>query len=111
MFTGYGNDYIAVNNERYERPLIVTPDALYTDWGATCFDALDAAQIRAVMALQPELIVLGTGAVQRFPPPQLMREFAAARVGVEIMDTRAACRTYNILMTEGRKVAAAILLE
>jgi uncharacterized protein len=59
--------------------------------------------------LKPEIVILGTGAAQRFPRRDLMRELAAAGVGVEIMDSRAACRTYNILATEGRKVVAAIL--
>jgi uncharacterized protein len=60
--------------------------------------------------LKPEVVVLGTGAAQRFPPPELARALAATGVGVEVMDTRAACRTYNILASEGRKVAAAVLI-
>ncbi len=110
QFTGYGDGYVAINNQRYERAVVVTPDAVHEDWSATAFDALDATHLRFVLALQAEIVILGTGASQRFPRPQLLHEFAAAQIGVEIMATPAACRTYNILMAEGRAVAAAILL-
>ena len=110
QFTGYGDGYVAVNNQRLEHAVVVTPDTLHEDWHASTFDALDAAHLRYVLALKPEILVLGTGATQRFPRAELMREFALAQVGVEIMTTPAACRTYNILMAEGRAVAAAILL-
>ncbi len=111
LFTGYGDGYVAINSQRYEHAVIVAPDAVHAAWDDIRFDTLTASHLQAVLALEPEIVVLGTGNTQRFLRPPLMREFAAVNVGVEIMDTRAACRTYNILMTEGRNVIAAILLD
>jgi uncharacterized protein len=110
LFSGYGAGYVAINNVRYEKCVVVSPQAV-TDWGVSGFDALTAADFGFVDALKPEIVILGTGAAQRFPRPELARALAATGVGVEIMDSRAACRTYNILATEGRKVVAAILTE
>jgi len=109
LFSGYGSGYVAVNGVRYETGVIVTPEKV-TEWAANGFEALSAADFGFVRELKPEIVIFGTGATQRFPPPELARPLAAIGVGVEIMDSRAACRTYNILASEGRKVAAAILI-
>ncbi len=109
IFTAHGAGYVEVNGERYDKPVIVTP-ARVTHWAAPDFGALDESHFAALLALQPELLVLGTGNQLRFPHPRLYRALTEARVGVECMDTAAACRTYNILAAEGRKVVAAILL-
>ena len=109
-FTGYGDGYVAINNQRFERAVVVTPDALHDTWNVASFDDIDAAHLQFLLSLQAEVIILGTGATQRFPRAELMREFALAQIGVEIMVTHAACRTYNILMAEGRAVAAAVLV-
>ena len=74
------------------------------------FDALTEADFAALLAQQPEIVLLGTGRTQRFPHPRLSAALAAAHVGLEVMDTRAACRTYNILLGEGRRVVAAVIL-
>jgi uncharacterized protein len=101
--TGYGEGYVAVNGQRHERNLIVTPEEVST-WDVPSFEQIDFERLRG---LQMEIVLLGTGARQRFPHPTL-----AARVpGLEVMDVKAACRTYNILVAEGRRVAAALLLE
>lgn len=110
IFTGYGEDYVEVNRQRYQRSLVVLPDRLLTDWGGGGFAALSAADFAPLAELAPEILLLGTGAVLRFPPPAVLRPLIEAAVGVEVMDTRAACRTYNILVAEGRRVAAALLL-
>jgi len=108
LFSGYGTGFVAVNNVRYEKCVVVSPQVV-VEWEVIGFDALTAADFGFIGQLQPEIVILGTGVAQRFPPPALARVLAATGVGVEIMDTRAACRTYNILATEGRKVVAAIL--
>ena len=109
LFSGYGAGYVAVNNVRHETCVVVTPETV-TPWTATGFEKLAAADFTFIAELKPEVVILGTGAQQRFPPPELARALAASGAGVEVMDSRAACRTYNILASEGRKVVAAILL-
>jgi uncharacterized protein len=108
LVSGYGAGFIAVNNVRYETGVVVTPQEIRT-WNVHGFEALTVADFGFVAALKPEIVILGTGASQRFPRPELSRALAASGVGVEVMDSRAACRTYNVLATEGRRVAAAIL--
>jgi uncharacterized protein len=108
LFSGYGTGFVAVNDVRYETGVVVSPHAV-SAWDVREFDALTAADFGFIGTLQPEIVILGTGAAQRFPRPELARALAATGVGVEVMDSRAACRTYNILATEGRKVVAAIL--
>ncbi len=109
-FTGYGDGYVEINRQRHERSLVVMPGRLWSEWSGTTFAALVAADLEALAALGQEIILLGTGNVLQFPRPELMRPLIQARVGLEVMDVAAACRTYNILVDEGRKVAAALLL-
>ncbi|MBI3902925.1 MAG: Mth938-like domain-containing protein [Nitrosomonadales bacterium] len=111
MFTAHGAGYVMVNSERYDRSIVVTPGQVLKDWSPQNFDALDETCFEYFLALKPEILLLGTGARQRFPHPRLYQALTAARIGVECMDTPATCRTYNILMAEGRKVVAGILLQ
>jgi len=108
-FTGYGEGYVMVNRQRYERSLVVLPDRLVTDWQPAGFDQLNAADFDRLAELAPEIVLLGTGARLRFPRPELSRALMQARIGLEVMDIQAACRTFNILAAEERKVAAALL--
>jgi uncharacterized protein len=78
-------------------------------WRPAGFDALEEADFEAIAALQPALVVFGSGARLRFPKPALLRPLIARRIGLETMDTAAACRTYNVLLAEGRSVVAALL--
>jgi len=110
LFSGYGVGYVAVNTVRYERSVLVTPEAV-AEWLVRGFDALTAADFAFIRERKPEIVILGTGATQRFPPPELARALASSGTGVEIMDSKAACRTYNVLVAEGRKVVAAILID
>lgn len=110
MFTGYGAGYVMVNQMRYERSLIILPDRIIEDWPAQTFEQLAVAHFKQLLSLQPEIVLLGTGATLRFPHPALTKILIAAKIGVEVMDTSAACRTYNILTAEGRRVAAALLV-
>jgi len=111
-FTGYGEGFVSVNGARHETGaatgLIVTPERVLR-WDACDFEALEEAHFGVFLDLELEVLLLGTGPRQRFPHPRLTRALAARRVGVEAMDTQAACRTYNILVDEGRRVAAALL--
>ena len=75
------------------------------------FEALDASDFERLRDLRSEVVLLGTGNRQRFPHPRLTRPLSDARIGLEVMDTQAACRTYNILVAESRKVAAALFVE
>ena len=108
LFSGYGAGYVAVNHVRFEKCVVVTPQAV-TEWAVTDFERITGADFGFIADLKPEIVLFGTGPRQRFPQPGLARALAATGVGVEIMDSRAACRTYNILASEGRKVAAAVL--
>ena len=110
LFTGYGRGYVKVNDQRFERSVVVTPERIIEDWPASRFEHLAASHFEFLLALKPEIVLLGTGATLRFPTPALSRCLTAARIGLEVMDTNAACRTYNILAAEGRNVATAILL-
>ena len=90
--------------------LILTPQQLIIDWEPNQLDELTAAHLDAVLNLEPELILLGTGARQQFPAMAIMQPLHRARIGVEVMDTAAACRTFNILVAEGRHVVAALMM-
>ena len=107
-FTAYGDGYVMVNDQRHEANLIVLPGQLLP-WSAKSFDVLAEEDFQVFLELKLEILLLGTGPRQRFPHPRLTRQLAAMRVGVEAMDLQAACRTYNILMAEERRVAAALL--
>ena len=108
-FTGYGEGYVMVDRQRHARSLVVMPDRVLTEWGPASFDGLAVEDFTRLVELAPEIVLLGTGNRLRFPPPELLRTLNAARIGLEVMDIPAACRTYNILAAEERKVAAALL--
>jgi uncharacterized protein len=109
-FTGYGPGFVLVNGQRHESSLIVMPE-LVQSWEAASFASLEAGHFAALVSMRPEVVLLGTGDTLRFPHPALTRALAEARIGIEVMDLQAACRTYNILMAEERKVAAALLFK
>lgn len=108
--TAYGPDYIEVNRIRHAGSLILAPDAPIQAWEVADFEQLRAEHLAPVLQLAPELVLIGTGARQRFPAPHVTLALARAGIGYEIMDTAAACRTFNILMAEGRRVVGAFLV-
>jgi len=110
IFTEHGPGYVTVNNERFEQPVVVTPEQVLTDWAPQDFAALEEAHFEYFLAFQPEVVLIGTGELLRFPHPRLYRRLIEANIGIEFMDTAAACRTFDILVSEDRKVVAAILL-
>lgn len=109
IFTGYGPGYVSVNSVRHEKHIVVTSDQVM-EWRIENFDALSVEDFASLLALKPEIVILGTGNTLRFPPPALSRPLALAGIGLEVMDSKAACRTYNILAAEGRKVVAAVMI-
>ncbi|MCK0511179.1 Mth938-like domain-containing protein [Aromatoleum buckelii] len=110
LFTGYAADHVMVNKVRHEGNLIVTSERVLA-WEAAGFDDLAADDFVALRDLGPEVVLLGTGARLRFPSPRVLRPLIDAGIGYEVMDLAAACRTYNILATEGRAVAAALIFD
>lgn len=110
LFTGHGKGYVRVGDSEYRENLLVTPEQVIEGWAPGGFDALSEGDFASLAALKPEVALLGTGASIRFPHPRLTRALVDANIGLEVMDTPAACRTYNILAAEGRRVAAAILI-
>ena len=108
--TGYEDDWIEINAMRFEYSLLVLPELAPRPWPVTTFESLELAHFDSVADTDPDLVILGTGERQRFVAPRLLAALMARRIGLECMDNRAACRTYNILMAEGRKVALALIL-
>ena len=108
--TSYGDDYVAVNGARRDSNVIVTA-AEVRAWSASDFAHLTVENFSELARLGVEIVLLGTGSRQRFPHPRLTAPLGQARVGLEVMDTKAACRTYNILVAEERRVALALLSE
>ena len=111
LFVSHGEGYVTVLQNRYERSLVVFPDEIIADWPPAEFEALEAAHMQPIVERKPEIVIIGTGKKQRFPRPEIMRPLIEAGVGYEVMDSGAAYRTYNILVGEGRRVAAAVLME
>ena len=111
LFTAYGDDYAAVNHEKHDKNLILLPESVIPAWTTATISTLSEADMKILLGLGTEIVLLGTGKSLRFPPGALLRPFAPAGIGLEIMDLKAACRTYNILAAEGRKVAAALLFD
>lgn len=109
IVTGYGDDHIEVNQTRYSHGILLMADQL-APWGEAGLDGLGEADFAALLTYQPEVVVFGSGARMRFVHPRLTAALINAGIGVETMDTGAACRTYNILMGENRRVLAAMVL-
>jgi uncharacterized protein len=110
-----GDGWIGVatpaGGQKFSESFIVGSKGELQSWGVARFEDLSAEHFAAIAAMKPELVVFGSGAKLRFPKPQLMRALIEAGIGLETMDTPAACRTYNILAQEGRHVVAGLLIE
>lgn len=131
--TGYGEDYIEVNDQRYHHPIYFAPEGEVQVWDVSHFSQITLADIEKAAGLvvekpsaidfleednptprytqAPEVIIIGTGKRQAFISPAILAPLLHARIGIETMDSKAAARTYNILMSEGRKVAVALLID
>lgn len=106
----YTDSTVTINDETFSCSLVVTADSLQRHWAPLCTDDLQPSHIHELAKLDVEIILLGTGKLQQFPDPRLLLPLHDRGIGVEVMTTPAACRTYNILLAEDRAVAAALLL-
>jgi uncharacterized protein len=109
--TGYDQSGVEINARHYDYSVLVMPEVAPRPWDVKRFEDLTAAHFEAIAADKPDVVVLGTGERQRFVHPRLVASLSDLRIGVESMDSHAACRTYNILMGEGRKVTLALIIE
>ncbi|MGB4059891.1 MAG: Mth938-like domain-containing protein [Burkholderiaceae bacterium] len=107
----YGEGWIAVNGEKIGRSVVLSSTGDRADWPCESFSDLQAGHFEGLLAYQPEVVIFGSGRKLRFAHPSLHAALMAQRVGVETMDTLAACRTFNILAQEGRRVVVALLME
>jgi len=110
QITGYGTNFVTVNGTRHDRSLLVSAERLLPDWPVSSLEALAPGHFAAVLEFKPEVVLLGTGANLHFPTSEVLRPLIDANIGFEVMDTGAACRTYNFLMAEGRQVLAALII-
>jgi uncharacterized protein len=110
IVTGTGPGWIRVGVDEHRENVVLLPDGIVKGWAPAGLDALTREDFAALLGHKPEIVLLGTGATQRMLHPRLLAPLTDARVGVETMDTRAACRTFNILVAEGRRVAAALII-
>ena len=108
---GHDNGVVQVNSERLVSSCVVAPDRLIRDWPPRHLDELEPSHLMQLAELEPEIVLLGVGARLRFPHPDLLRPLQQRGIGVEVMDTPAACRTYNLLKGDGRRVVAALIIE
>jgi uncharacterized protein len=109
--SGYGPGWIGVAGEKITRSVIIGSGGERSTWACDCFEDLGLDHFAQLAAMDAELIIFGSGKRIRFPQPVWLQPLIERRIGIETMDTEAACRTYNILAAEGRKVVAALLLE
>ncbi|HEV7813824.1 MAG TPA: Mth938-like domain-containing protein [Janthinobacterium sp.] len=109
--TGYDETGVEINARHVGRSLLVLPETAPCDWPVAAFEELTEAHFAPILAAAPDVVILGTGARQRFVHPKLTAALTMRRIGVECMDNKAACRTYNILMGEGRKVLLALIID
>ena len=108
LVRSYSDTELRIGEQRVRRSCLVTAERLITDWPPATFDELAPAHLEAIFALAPELVLLGTGPTQRFASREVRGEFSRRRVGLEAMQLGAACRTFNVLVQEDRKVLAAL---
>lgn len=110
LVRSYSDSELLIGDVRVQQSCLVTADRLITEWPPASFAELAPAHLEAIFALDPELVLLGTGPTQRFAPPEVRSEFVRRRIGLEVMQLGAACRTFNVLVQEERRVLAALFL-
>jgi uncharacterized protein len=105
----YAPKKITINDTVYSDSLIISPDQLIVPWPVSSLAELNHSSLATINALKPEVVLLGTGRVLQFPAAELLAYFTQQHIGVEVMDTAAACRTFNVLTAEGRRVVAGLV--
>lgn len=108
--TAYDETQIVINGRSLRTSFVLAPDDVIEHWSADSVEALSTQHFEQVLSLHPELVILGTGVELRFPDIAVYAQIINQGIGVEVMDTGAACRTYNILLSEGRRVVAGLIL-
>jgi uncharacterized protein len=109
LFTAYGEGFVQINATRHVSSVIVTGAGVEA-WQARSIGSLEAESFARLLEIRPEIVIIGSGQAFKFPPPASVRHIVEARIGFEVMDTGAACRTFNILIGEGRNVLAALIV-
>ncbi len=109
--SAYGPDYIEINAQRYTQSLLLSPENPVIELSCTRFEDIKIEDFEQIAKLDPAVVIFGSGQRIRFPQAALIAPLIARNIGLETMDLQAACRTYNVLMAEGRKVVAALLIE
>jgi len=110
LFSAYGDGYLKLNEHRHNTGLIIHGNIITAPWGPACLRDVNLQHLEPIIASPPEVIILGTGRITAFPESEILDYMADHHIGFECMDSRAAARTYNILVGEGRTVSAAMLL-
>lgn len=108
--TAYSDEYLEINQKRYRHSVIFMPEGDIIPWAIKSYEHLNASHFSMIAIYQPELVIFGSGQEHHFLHPSLLKPLIQLHIGIETMDTQAACRTYNILMMERRKVLAALIL-
>ena len=111
VIRGYDKGNITVNDTTYTSSLVIMPEHLIHDWAPRHIEELTTEHLMSIRHLNPEVVLIGSGEKLKFPAREILNYFMDSKIGVEVMDTGAACRTYNILMSEGRSVAAALIID
>lgn len=107
---GYDHQGIRINGKLYQSPLFIMPDCLVNPWGPKDIQSLSSHDFEMMLSYKPQVVLLGTGPKLYFPAKKLYEPLIKNKIGIEIMDTPAACRTYAVLASEGRRVAAALFI-
>jgi len=109
IITGYETGSVFINNEAHQQSLIISPDSLISPWEVTDVSQLNETTLVSILEDHPEIVIIGTGETLILPEPKIIALFAQHQIGLEAMNTSAACRTYGILAAEGRKATAGII--
>ena len=106
----YSQGAVVISNVTYQSSLILSATDIINDWPPQTSAELTAQHLQQVISLDPEIMILGTGSKIVFPPDEVLQPVISNQIGYEIMDTGAACRSYNFLVAEGRRVVAALFM-
>lgn len=104
----YANGVLYVEQTEYKTPIVIAPQALLAPWGPTSLKELSVDDIHSLLSLEPQIVLIGTGKMLHYLEPERLTPLIEAQIGFEIMTTQAACRTYTVLMAEGRQVVACL---
>lgn len=110
LVRSYAPGEIRIGEDIYRSSCLLRADAIVSDWRPRTIDDLESGDLDAILALEPEIVIVGSGTKQKFPPYSLLANILARGIGCEVMDTGAACRTYNVLISEDRRAVAALFL-